>query len=110
MFFSWYIQMEDASFVYIDEFDAFYHYQLSDYIVNKLKSFSNSQIIIAVHDTNLMSNELLRPDCYYILNDNKITSLPLLRIRNFEKAITYKRCIKQEHFMIKVSHEGFSFG
>ena len=30
LFYYWYIRMEKASFVFIDEFDAFYHFELSE--------------------------------------------------------------------------------
>lgn len=65
------------SFIYYDEFDAFYHYELSEYIVKYLKdNMPNTQILFTTHNTNLMNNQLMRPDCLYILS-SKGRILPL---------------------------------
>lgn len=72
----WIQQMSKASFIMIDEFDAFYHFDLSFKICQKLFSFSN-QIFVTSHNTYLMTNDLLRPDCNFIINKNKIKPLSL---------------------------------
>ena len=33
------------------------------------------QVILTSHNTYLMQNKLTRPDCCYIMSDNKITNL-----------------------------------
>lgn len=71
LFFYWYKRIDKASFVFVDEFDAFYHFELSEKIVEKLKKIK-AQTILTTHNTFLMTNELLRPDCYFIIFDNKI--------------------------------------
>ena len=74
-FFYWYKTAKDVSFMYVDEFDAYYHYELSEYIVDILKKMKNTQIIITSHNTNLFSNKIMRPDCYFVLTNNKLTSV-----------------------------------
>lgn len=59
------------SFVFIDEFDAFYHFELSAFIIEKLKSY-NCQVLLTTHNTSIFTNDLLRPDCYYICTKDKI--------------------------------------
>lgn len=59
------------SFIFIDEFDAFYHFELSYFIIEKLKSY-NCQVLLTTHNTSIFTNDLLRPDCYYICSKNKI--------------------------------------
>lgn len=59
------------SFIFIDEFDAFYHYELSRFIIERLKQY-NCQVLLTTHNTSLFTNDLLRPDCYYICSKNKI--------------------------------------
>lgn len=66
--------MKDMSFVVIDEFDAFYHYELAEAVVKKLIAL-DAQIIFTSHNTDLITNDLLRPDCYFELRDNQIKSL-----------------------------------
>lgn len=70
----WIKQMGNASFVFIDEFDAFYHFKLSFDVCKQLFAL-DCQVFTSSHNTYLMTNDLLRPDCNFILNDNKIKSL-----------------------------------
>lgn len=59
----------NSSFVYLDEFDAFYHYEMSDNVVRFFKKkYPDSQMIMTTHNTNLMTNRLMRPDCMFILS------------------------------------------
>lgn len=70
----WIKEMEKAPFVFIDEFDAFYHHELSYAICQRLFAGDN-QLFLTTHDTFLLSNDLLRPDCFFILKDNTIKAL-----------------------------------
>lgn len=70
----WIKEMVNASFVFIDEFDAFYHHELSYNLLEELFATSN-QLFVTTHDTFLLTNDLLRPDCFFILKDNKIKAL-----------------------------------
>ena len=70
----WMKRMGDPSFVFIDEFDAFYHFRMSFNVCKELFSLS-CQLFMSSHNTYLMTNELLRPDCNFIINGNKIKSL-----------------------------------
>lgn len=56
-----YIRMKNASFVFIDEFDAFYHFELAESVQRHLKQISGVQVFTTTHNTDLMSNDLLRP-------------------------------------------------
>ena len=77
VFYFWYLKIREkkASFVFIDEFDAFYHHDLSRLVIKMLKEITDTQIILTTHNTSNISNDLLRPDCYFIMDDKKITSL-----------------------------------
>ena len=83
-------ETKDVSFVFIDEFDAYYHHKLSKLIVSKLK-YIDLQVILTTHNTSIISNDLLRPDCYFIMKDNKIdpvyklTDTDLRLAHNLEK-------------------------
>lgn len=65
---------KDASFVFIDEFDAYYHFELSYEVCRRLFGL-DCQVFTSSHNTYLMSNDLLRPDCNFILDDNKVKAL-----------------------------------
>lgn len=74
-FFYWYKTAPDISLLFVDEFDAYYHFELSESIVLLLENMKNTQTILTSHNTNLLSNSIMRPDCYYVLTRNRITSL-----------------------------------
>ena len=70
----WLKEMVNAPFVFIDEFDAFYHHELSYSICKRLFK-SENQVFVTTHDTFLLSNDLLRPDCFFMLRDNNINAI-----------------------------------
>lgn len=72
--FYWIKTSEDLSFLVIDEFDAYYHVELSETIVEMLDGYHNFQTILTSHNTNLLSNRIMRPDCYFILTSDKLVS------------------------------------
>lgn len=74
-FFYWYKTATNISFLYIDEFDSFYHHELAELLVELLEKNQKFQTILTSHNTNLLSNKIMRPDSYFILSKNKITSL-----------------------------------
>lgn len=70
----WFKNLNSASFVFIDEFDAFYHYKLAFEVCKQLFNL-NCQVFTSSHNTYLMTNDLLRPDCNFILQNNIIKPL-----------------------------------
>lgn len=71
----WYKQVDKVSFLFIDEFDAFYHYELAEKIVKLLEDKVKCQTILTSHNTALMTNKIMRPDCYFILTRDRLVSL-----------------------------------
>lgn len=74
-FFYWYKTAKDVSLMFIDEFDAFYHFELAEGIISILEKMPNTQVILTSHNTNLLSNKIMRPDCYFVLTKDKLTTL-----------------------------------
>ncbi len=70
----WMQKIKNASFVFIDEFDAFYHFKLAFEVCQRLFRL-DCQVFASSHNTYLMTNELLRPDCNFILRNNTIKPL-----------------------------------
>lgn len=73
--FYWLTTAADLSFLFIDEFDAYYHFELSEMIVKMLEEHRSFQTILTSHNTNLLTNRIMRPDCYFILTPDRLTSL-----------------------------------
>lgn len=63
------------SILLFDEFDANFHFELSEKTVRMLENTFECQVILTSHNTSLLSNTIMRPDCYFILNDGKITPI-----------------------------------
>lgn len=76
---------EGATFMYFDEFDVFYHHKLAKNIAKELLS-TDVQVILTTHNTSIMSNNLLRPDCYFELRNNQVVPLHKLTDREIRKA------------------------
>ncbi|RDE71934.1 ATP-binding protein [Haemophilus sputorum] len=86
------------SFLYIDEFDASYHYQASMKIIDKFKRISGIQCVFTTHNTDLMNNEFLRPDCYFIIGENQIKSLPYLTKRDLQEGHNLEKLYQAGEF------------
>ncbi|MBQ9314213.1 MAG: ATP-binding protein [Clostridia bacterium] len=71
LYYCWRLIFENVKFVFIDEFDANYHFELAADIIKYLNSLENIQSIVTTHNVSLMSNKITRPDCVYIITDNK---------------------------------------
>lgn len=86
----WLQRMGDASFLFIDEFDAFYHFELAKNVCKRLFQL-DCQAFVSSHNTFLLDNGLLRPDCYFIIYNGKIrpydecTERELRAAHNLEK-------------------------
>ncbi|MBL4631435.1 MAG: AAA family ATPase [Paraglaciecola sp.] len=88
----WWLKLNAGhyKFAFIDEFDAFYHYDLSKLIVKMLNTL-DCQTVLTTHNVTLLSNDLLRPDCYFEMKDariipfNELVDKDLRRAHNLEK-------------------------
>ena len=98
LFYYWYIRMEKASFVFIDEFDAFYHFELAESVQRHLKKMSGVQIFTTTHNTDLMSNDLLRPDSYFLLENNRIKAISELTEKELRQAHNLQKMYKAGAF------------
>lgn len=93
----WAKQMGKASFVFVDEFDAFYHFKLALAVCRKL--FANGrQVFLSSHNTFLMTNDLLRPDCYFILKDGTIKSIASLTNKELRFGHNLEKLYRGGHF------------
>ena len=102
LFYCWYQQIleSEVSFVFIDEFDAFYHHELSRLIIKKLKE-SGIQFVVTTHNTSIMSNDMMRPDCYYLMNTHKIRSLAQCTEKELREAHNIEKIYKAGAFYVE---------
>ncbi|HAQ61275.1 TPA: ATP-binding protein [Candidatus Delongbacteria bacterium] len=101
LFYYWLLRLREktkaVSFLFIDEFDAFYHHELARLVVEEVKNTS-CQAILTTHNTALMSNDLLRPDCYFILDNNKIDPIYKFTDKELRKAHNIEKMYKAGAF------------
>ena len=71
----WYKNLDHSTFLYLDEFDAFYHHELSVNMIEMFKNISHCQIITTSHNTDLLTNKIMRPDSLFIMTKQRIASL-----------------------------------
>lgn len=100
LFYYWSLVIERTSFVFMDEFDAFYHFELAERIVELLKPLKSTQILLTTHNTDLLSNDLLRPDCFFWMHENKITPLCDLTLKEIRKAHNLQKMFKTGAFNV----------
>lgn len=61
--------VSNLSLIYIDDFAAFYHYEMAEKLIYYFKDkYPECQLIMTSHNTNLMTNKIMRPDCLFILS------------------------------------------
>lgn len=102
LFYYWYISIleGDIKFIFIDEFDAFYHQTLSEAIVKRLIS-SGVQFILTSHNTSNLTNDLLRPDCYFVMNKKTAKSLSSLTQKELREAHNIEKMYKSGAFDVE---------
>jgi len=78
-------QVNILPFIFVDEFDAFYHHKVSMLIVKQLRSLK-CQAVLTTHNTSVMSNDLLRPDCYFFMSETEIQPMHRFTDKDLRKA------------------------
>lgn len=95
----WLSKMKDASFVFVDEFDAFYHFELA-YEVCKRLFAQSCQVILTTHNTSLMTNNLLRPDCYYLIDGKNVKPLNKCTLKELRMGHNLEKLYRGNEFEI----------
>lgn len=85
LFYCWMLEFSNLSLLIIDEFDAYYHYTTAQSVLKIINKYNNMQSIITTHNMMLMNNEITRPDCCFILDNNMIRSLCQLTNKEIRK-------------------------
>ena len=96
--YSWKKRMESATFLYMDEFDAFYHYELSEKVIKLFGEIEHCQTIVTTHNTNLLSNKIMRPDCFFILGKDSLTSIVNATDRELREGHNLEKLYKSGEF------------
>jgi len=91
LFYCWLLEFHNLSFLIIDEFDAYYHHEVSAKILSIINSFPNMQSMVTTHNVTLLNTDLTRPDCAFIIDKTGVRNLSgrtekeLRKCNNIEK-------------------------
>lgn len=100
LFFYWSRKFKDVSFLFMDEFDAFYHFDLARNIIKYILELDNVQAVFTTHNSYLAGNEVLRPDCYFILNNGKLASFADCTDRELREGHNLEKLLRNGEFNV----------
>jgi len=98
LLFYWSRRFKDVSFLFIDEFDAFYHFELARNVLMYVAGIENLQSIFTTHNSYLASNNLLRPDCYFMLSDGQLKSFADSTDRELREGHNLEKMLRNGEF------------
>ncbi len=98
LLFYWSRRFGEVSFLFMDEFDAFYHFDLAKKVIEYIVNLDNVQAVFTTHNSYLASNDLLRPDCYYTMCDGKLTSFADSTERELREGHNLEKMLRNGEF------------
>ncbi len=98
LFYCWLIEFNQLTFLVIDEFDAYYHHELSEKILTIIQSFDHMQSMVTTHNVTLLHTECTRPDCAFIIRDGHIKNLSSLTKRELREAHNIEKLYRANEF------------
>lgn len=75
LFYCWLLEFSNLTFLIIDEFDAYYHFDVAKKILKIINRYDNLQSMVTTHNVTLLNTDITRPDCAFILDENGVINL-----------------------------------
>lgn len=101
LYYCWGIYFSKVKFLFIDEFDATYHFDLAANTIKRLNNNYEFQSIVTSHNTYLMTNKLSRPDCTFIITPNSINNLSSCTDKELREAHNIEKLYREGAFTEK---------
>lgn len=98
LYYCWKIMFDKVTFLYLDEYDSNYHFELSADIIKFLNEQEHMQSVVTTHNVSIMSNKITRPDCVYIISDNKINNLSNCTNKELREAHNIEKLYREGSF------------
>lgn len=99
LYYCWEIYFNKVTFLFIDEFDATYHFDLAANIVTRLNKIATFQSVLTSHNTYLMANKLTRPDCTFILTPTSVKNLSSCTDKELREAHNIEKLYREGLFI-----------
>lgn len=99
LFYCWFIEFSKLTFLVIDEFDAYYHHELSEKVLSIIQSFDNMQSMVTTHTVTLLHTECTRPDCAFVISGGTVENLSNLTERELREAHNIEKLYRANEFV-----------
>lgn len=86
------------SLLFFDDFDCMYHYRIAERLMREIIAKTRAQCVFVTHSTTLVSNDLVRPDCCFLLNDGSLRSLANLTTKSIRRANNIGKMLREGEF------------
>lgn len=94
----WIKHIRSVTLLYMDEFDAYYHFELAEKMMLHLSADPGFQCVFTSHNTSLVSNRILRPDCYLQMDSRGIRSVSDLTDREIREGNNLEKLLRGGEF------------
>lgn len=84
--------------IFFDDFDDMFHYRTAENAIRAIISRIRAQCIFVTHNTGLISNDFLRPDCCFIMNDGNLSSFASLTDKDIRKGHNLEKMLREGEF------------
>ena len=98
LYYYWSKSFNDISFLYIDEFDAYYHFELSAKILKNTIDNVRAQTVFTTHNTMLVGNDFTRPDCCLKIDDGELVSFADSTTRELREGHNIEKMLRNGAF------------
>ena len=105
LFFCWFLDFPDLSFLIIDEFDAFYSYETAQAVLRYINSNENMQSLVTTHNVTLLNTDCTRPDCAFLLDESGIQSLSSRYKKDLRKGNNIEKMYRDGEFSLQKSEK-----
>ncbi len=97
--YAWTVRCRDReALIYFDDFDDMFHYKTAENAIRTIISRSSSQCIFVTHNTGLVSNDFLRPDCCFIMGCGGPRSLASLSDKDIRRGHNLEKMLREGAF------------
>ncbi|MBR4505000.1 MAG: AAA family ATPase [Candidatus Methanomethylophilaceae archaeon] len=97
--FGWIKRCQDRdALIFFDDFDDMFHYRTAENAIKYIISRNKAQCIFVTHNTGLVSNDFLRPDCCFIMDQGSLSSLASLTDKDIRRGHNLGKMLREGEF------------